>query len=394
VKERERTLDSYVAQRHNRTQLLATHLERIVDQLEKQLASLPEVERTLALLERDVSVYVQLYAELLLRQQRAGILKASTLSKNRIVDWPEPVIKPATGGLRALSAATLAFGLLLGLHWVLWRRLVSSKACSLSLIERGLSGVPIWATIPAGEQSRHGPVPPRPHSEIVEGFRLLGAQLRCAATGAPPKPGSAAKREAVVLVTSPGPGDGKTTCALGLATTLARDHRDVLLIDANLLAPSLHRRLGLALSPGLTDVIAGRLHLEQAVREVCLSVVPRQAAQVDCLCAGVTPDNPAELWSRPELKRLLAEARLLYDFVVLDAPSVPPASDALSLARYVDRVLTVVRLGTTSRRLLAAHRAALEECAPPIAASVNECHPHVRRPPVPLVAPCADLQTS
>lgn len=158
-----------------------------------------------------------------------------------------------------------------------------------------------------------------------------------------------ARNVRIVAVTSPGMGDGKSTTAINLAGALAQapDAR-VLLVDIDLRRPSVARMLGFGGSdgPGLVDAILDpRLALDQVARlrpPFNLSVIP----------AGQVPPSPYEVLKSPRLGALLEEARLRYDYVVLDAPPLCPVQDCRVIAHWADGFLLVVAAHHTPRRLV------------------------------------------
>ena len=155
-----------------------------------------------------------------------------------------------------------------------------------------------------------------------------------------------ARQAKVIMVTSPGTGEGKTLTALNLAGSLASESR-VLLIDADLRRPAVAEHLGISDgdADGLAGVIAGSCRLEQSVR----TVVPRQ---LDVLPAGLPGDGIHQLLRSHRMEDLLQEARQRYDFIVIDTPPLLPVFDATVLAPLADGVLVVVAANGTPRKLL------------------------------------------
>jgi capsular exopolysaccharide synthesis family protein len=156
---------------------------------------------------------------------------------------------------------------------------------------------------------------------------------------------------AVVAVSSPAVGDGKTTTAINLGGALAQD-RDarILLVDADLRRPAIAKMLppeevDVVAAPGLIDVILdSRLRLDD--------VVQARPYNLSVLTAGGTPDAPYELLKSPRLASLLDEARRRYDYVILDAPPLIPIPDCRIIERLVDGLLIVVGANRTPRKLL------------------------------------------
>lgn len=172
-----------------------------------------------------------------------------------------------------------------------------------------------------------------PHSIVAEAFRNLRANLFFSAP---------AEQQGVLLVTSPGGGNGKTTVASNLAISVALSGRRVLLIDANFRRPGLPRLFPNARPEGLSNILIGQGRLAEMVTTTS---VPG----LDVLCSGPTPPNPAELLGSSYLRDIVADARSQYDQVIFDGPPVLLVSDAMVLAGAVDGVLVVCQYRSTSR---------------------------------------------
>jgi protein-tyrosine kinase len=172
-----------------------------------------------------------------------------------------------------------------------------------------------------------------PFSPAAEQFRTLRTRIA--------QVESAGQRR-VILVTSPGTGDGKTVTAANLALTMAQEfQRQVLLIDADLRNARLHECLGIAREPGLSDVLAGDVPLEDAL-------VSLSEYRVIALPAGTPHGRPTELLSSEPMRRLIENLGRRFDRVVIDSTSAHFA-DAGVLEPLVDGVLLIVRAGRTSR---------------------------------------------
>jgi receptor protein-tyrosine kinase len=148
-----------------------------------------------------------------------------------------------------------------------------------------------------------------------------------------------------VLVTSPGPGEGKTTTALNLATTLAASGLRVILVDGDLRQPALAGALRLSPRPGLTNVVREGVPLEEALQD---SPVPN----LRVLVPGPLPPNPPDFLNSQACRRVLRRLGEMADFVVIDSVPSSLLSDGLVIANEVDGVLLVARWGRTSRESL------------------------------------------
>ncbi|MDO8665114.1 MAG: polysaccharide biosynthesis tyrosine autokinase, partial [Gemmatimonadales bacterium] len=152
----------------------------------------------------------------------------------------------------------------------------------------------------------------------------------------------------LICVTSPGPGEGKSTTAANLAVTLAQQGTTTLLVDADLRRPLVHRAFNLVQEPGLTDVLVGNAQLREAIRP---NVIPK----LDILPAGALPPNPSELLGSEAMHRLLEQLRAQYDTVIFDSPPTLAVTDAAVLGASADAVILVLRSGETEE--VAAQRA-------------------------------------
>jgi len=173
----------------------------------------------------------------------------------------------------------------------------------------------------------------QPFSPAAEQFRTLRTRIA--------QVESAGQRR-IIMVTSPGDGDGKTVTVANLALTMAQEfQRQVLLIDADLRNARLHECLGISREPGLSDVLAGEASLDDAL-------VSLSEYRVIALPAGSPHGRPTELLSSEPMRRLVENLGRRFDRVVIDSTAAHFA-DAGVLEPLVDGVLLVVRAGRTTR---------------------------------------------
>lgn len=147
----------------------------------------------------------------------------------------------------------------------------------------------------------------------------------------------------VILVTSPGRGEGKSLTAANLALTMAQDFQTrICIVDADLRNSRLHSLFGVTTTPGLADILAGRAALADAL-------IGFEDQQITMLPAGQTPTHPAELLGSTAMRRTIETLRTQFDRVIIDAPAVGPLADVGILAPLVDGVLVVVQAGVTTK---------------------------------------------
>jgi capsular exopolysaccharide synthesis family protein len=207
---------------------------------------------------------------------------------------------------------------------------------------------PVLAEVPViGRRGRRGVVAAGKPSRAAEEFRLLGSELSLW-FAAQDGNGSSAKRHATtVLVTSPGPSEGKTTVVANLAATLAEMGRKVLVLSCDFHRPAVHALFSLPNDRGLADVLTSDTEgplLDGIVK-------PTAFPNVEVVVSGKAPSSASELLSSDRMRTALDEARGLADVILLDTPPVLVASDATYLLPEVDAVLIVARAAHTEADL-------------------------------------------
>lgn len=177
----------------------------------------------------------------------------------------------------------------------------------------------------------------RPQSQMAESYRALRTSLLLSNLGAPPK---------VIMVTSARPQEGKTTTSINTAIVLAQKGVRVLLIDADLRRPSVHKTLGLGPRSGLSNVLTGSANMQQAIS--ASPILPN----LWILPAGTPPPNPAELLASSNMKDLVDGLRDQYDHIVIDTPPTLSVTDAVVLSSRADATILVIRSGQTTKQAL------------------------------------------
>jgi capsular exopolysaccharide synthesis family protein len=173
-----------------------------------------------------------------------------------------------------------------------------------------------------------------PHSLAAEQYRSMRPRIAAAERG---------RTVRTIVVTSPAKGDGKSITAANLALTMAQEFQQrVLLFDADLRQPTIHRLFGISQAPGVTDLLMGGVALEDA-----LVNIPDHHLMV--LPAGATSSYPAELLGSASMRRLLDTVRTRFDRIVLDMPPIAPLADVHIALPNVDGLLMIIRAGITPK---------------------------------------------
>jgi succinoglycan biosynthesis transport protein ExoP len=175
-----------------------------------------------------------------------------------------------------------------------------------------------------------------PRSAVAECCRTIRTNLSFMSTDKPLR---------TILVTSPGPAEGKSTLTISLAITMANSGRRVVLVDTDLRRPRLHKALGNSAAGGITSVLAGDRTLEESVQ-------PTVVDNLSVLPCGPIPPNPSELLHTAKFGALLETLKERFDLVIFDSPPVGVVIDAAIVGPQVDGAIIVAESGRTSRDAL------------------------------------------
>lgn len=189
----------------------------------------------------------------------------------------------------------------------------------------------------------------RPQSPITEAFRALRTSIRFSRVG---------QQLRSIVVTSAGPGEGKSTVASNLATVLAQSGQRVLLVDADLRKPALHRRFHLVNNLGLSSLMLANDPMDTQVMARHIQQGPVDTLYI--LTSGPIPPNPAELLSTEFAHRILQRLEEQVDVVIYDTPPALTVTDAVILASRADATLQVIMAGQTRRDVALKCRSVLQ----------------------------------
>jgi capsular exopolysaccharide synthesis family protein len=184
-----------------------------------------------------------------------------------------------------------------------------------------------------------------PHSIMAEQFRQVRTRLQHAAS---------LDTTRTIVVTSPGPQDGKSVVACNLAAGLALNGRRILLVDANFRRPELHKLFNVPNDMGFANVLDSVANLESAVQKT-------NVPNLELLPTGPRPGNPTELLESQLFSDFIDRALEEYDHVIFDTGPLLVVSEAVALAPRVDGVITVVRAKVNSRGMLSRVRDTLKQ---------------------------------
>ncbi len=170
-----------------------------------------------------------------------------------------------------------------------------------------------------------------PRSVISEAYRRLRTNIQFSRLD---------RSVQTILVTSPGPGEGKSTTSSNLAITLAQTGKKVLLIDADMRRPSIHRTFRVEKEPGLTNLLFGKATEEDTIQHTFIN-------NLDIIGSGKIPPNPSEILGSQQMRDFLNAQKEKYDMIIYDSPPILAVTDPAVISTLVDGVIMVVSAANT-----------------------------------------------
>ena len=330
-------------------------LSRAVREQEDSLLTLNERSVQYNILRREFETSRQLHDGLLQRMKEIGVASGAQENNISVIEQARVPGAPFRPNMQRSLLMGLALGLAAGLGLALMLEFLDRTIRTIEDIER-LVDRPVLGMIPMVKLRGHDGIRRKRRPKVVEqldqsishysaihasspvseAFRSLRTSLSFSTAEGMPR---------MLMVTSCMVGEGKTTNAINLATVLAQNGSRVLLVDADLRKPRVHREFNRPRSPGLTNRIANF----EARGEENSAICPTHVPGLFVMPAGNSTPNPAELLNSPRLAKVLESCRRVFDHIVIDAPPILGLADSLILSRQVDGVVMVVKAGETTR---------------------------------------------
>ncbi|HEX3550190.1 MAG TPA: polysaccharide biosynthesis tyrosine autokinase [Candidatus Elarobacter sp.] len=305
-----------------------------------QITALPAQQATLLSLQRQKKLAEDMYNALQQKYNDALIARSTGISDVTITEPASAALATKTPRLSVNLAIGTIVGLLLALGVVFLVDWFDGRIRDERDVE-GELGLPVLASIPlmpSGDGA--AAIPANVRTAAMESYFQLVLAMRY----------SSDRPLRSVTVTSPLKGDGKSTVAMNIAgafgeiavSSIEREAR-ILIIDADMRRPSLHKKFDVPNTFGLSDILIGRATLAQSVQRT-------DRPGVDVLTSGGHSPNPIKLLQSSRFDTLLREAREKYATVIVDAPALVPVFDAAILANKTDGTVMILSAGQTDRR--------------------------------------------
>jgi len=327
-------------------------LKSIVARYNKRLNKLPEKSLKLARLKREATVNNSIFMMLRTKYEENRIAEAGQIGSIRIVDKASPPENPIKPKKKMNLILGFFLGLGLGLGIVFTMEYIDTSLKTVEEVEK--RGITVLGSVPLispknlqhsvvnGSNGEAKQIKSRlithfePKSPVSEAYRTFRTNVQYIQVDKPVKG---------VVITSAGPGEGKSTTAANLAIAFAQMGAKTLIVDTDLRRPVQHGIFGVERGEGFTNVLYGKIELKNAVRDT-------EVENLWLLTAGVIPPNPSELLGSEVMGDFIKKVSKEYDMVIYDSPPVIAVTDAAVLSARLDGVILVVKSGTTKNDAL------------------------------------------
>jgi len=329
----------------NQFRLAVAKEESLKKALEKQKNESLEMNKKAVqygVLQRQAESARQMYEMLIKRFKETSLTEEMKTGNIRVVDRAETPIHPVKPRKKLNLLLALVVGLTLGIGLAFFLEYLDNTI-KLPDEVRDYLKIPYLGPIPAyaKDGSRDGfsgdlVALHAPKSTASESFRGIRTGVLFS---------SADKSPQVILVSSSGPGEGKTVCASNLAVTMAQAGTRVVLLDCDMRRPRQHKLFNISREVGVSNVLVGSNTLAEAL---VADVIPN----LDVIPCGPIPPNPSEIIGSNKMKDLIAALRKDYARIIIDSPPVTAVTDSVVLAQAADGVIVVIRAGDTPRQIV------------------------------------------
>jgi len=284
----------------------------------------------------------QIYSSLLLSYEQVRLSEAQSISSLFPVEKARIPTKPVRPRVLLNTILAAGLGFLIGIGIAFLIEALDDSLKTSEDVQKYL-GLSVLGYVSHHEKQVKIVAADEPRSPVSEAFRALRTNLRFASVDRP---------VSSILVTSPSPGDGKSTVAVNLGVVLAQLGKQVTIIDGDLRRPNVHRMMGVQNRTGVSSLF---VQPDTQLQNVLLDT---RVQGLRILTSGEIPPNPSELLGSERFRKILEGVKELSEIVVIDSPPLMAVTDSAVLAPHVDGVILVIKPGSTH---LAAAQEAVEQ---------------------------------
>ena len=310
-----------------------------INQTESTIKQLPEDQQELIKIKRKYDLSDNIYSTFLQKRSEADIVKAANLSDIHFIDPAKDIggglIGPKTNVNYVLA---LFLGILIPLIFVFGIFFINNSIQNSDDVSK-LTPIPLIGIVGLSHENTELAVYSKPKSALSESFRSIRSSLQFLYK----KQNSEGSK--TLMITSSVSGEGKTFCALNIATVFALSEKKTVIIGLDLRKPKLFKEFNMVNEVGVVNYLINQKTVDEIINHTPIPFL-------DVIVSGPIPPNPSEILMSERMKELIEELKTKYDYIILDTPPVGLVSDAIELAQYCDITLYIVRQNFTKKEMI------------------------------------------
>lgn len=312
-------------------------IDRLSGSAQSQLRVMPEKQRVLGEIQMQQQSKIAVLNSLLDRREQSAIELASTISNIKVLQDAVPNGSPIKPNRRNIQLLAALIGLVLPALFIFVIEILNDKVSTRYDIER-LTNVAIIGEVGHSYGKSTLVVTNTNRSVVAEQFRIIRSNLQYVLNHI---------RKPVILVTSSYSGEGKSFISTNIGAVMALAGKKTIILEFDIRKPKILSQLNISKKAGLTNYLLGKANIEE------LPIPVEGVENLYVLPCGPVPPNPAELLLDPKLNELFEWLRENFDTVVMDTAPVGMVSDAMTLSKFADATLYIVRQGHTFKKQIA-----------------------------------------
>lgn len=380
------TTDQILGEYEKKRDILADKKGKLTEEsqeIERELRRIPSNQMSYSRLLRRLEVNEELYNVLTQKLQEAMITEAGIVDDVTIMSLATIPGNPVNKNVARVASIGILFGIILGLIFSILREVLDTSIGTIEEVERTIK-LPVLAVIPhildeTAKSKSHRlnkkrkelstSVKPNkilvtqllPKDPSLEAFRILRTNMEYLVYD---------KQVKTILITSATMQEGKSTITANLGIVLAQEGKRVLLVGCNLRRPSMFRLFGVERGPGTADILIEKAKWQDCVKSVTDLVLGGMSMDdilkvpglenLHIITYGQKPPNPVDLLTSEKMDNFFNELKKHYDVILVDAPPLLPVADSIVLAKKVDGVFLVYKVGKVPRSSLRLSKERLE----------------------------------
>jgi capsular exopolysaccharide synthesis family protein len=303
-------------------------------QSEKELSKLPPIVKKQVQMQQSLESLQKLVQILQEEKEKKGISQAANVSDSEIISPAEITTTPVKPNRRAIQMLAVLLGLGIPALIIFLSEILNDKVTTRFDIEK-ITATPILGEIGHSYSDKVLVVNKTTRSMVAEQFRIIRSNLQYVLNK---------KEKSTILFTSSFSGEGKSYVTTNMGAVLALAGKKVVILEFDIRKPKLLSGLGLPKGPGITNYLIGKAELQDLIKPV------PETENLFVLGCGPIPPNPAELLLDKKMDEMFAWLKENFDMVLVDTAPVGMVSDAMTLSKYADSTLYLVRQGHTFKK--------------------------------------------